>query len=146
MATPDIPEPRSMHVLRLVLAVVCVADIGLGLLILFVPRVLFRLFDVALPPDLLWFQLIGLMLIPGAVDGLVGYLNPGRYGSNLLVSACSRLATSGFLFVVNSVRDVPTILVVLAIGEGLVGLLGGYYVWRSRSPGSVKQSASAVGA
>jgi hypothetical protein len=116
-------------VIRFVLQAVCVADILLvGLLVLFAPHFLFRLFDVKLPEDMLWFQMIGLMLIPLAVDGLIGFRSSEQYRSNVLVSGAARLATAGFLLVVASVRTVPWILIVLAIGEGFVGCLTLYYL------------------
>jgi hypothetical protein len=116
-------------VIRFVLQAVCVADILLvGLLILFAPQFLFRLFDVKLPEDMLWFQMIGLMLIPLAIDGLIGFRSSEQYRSNVVVSGVTRLATAGFLLVVASVRSVPWILIVLAIGEGLVGCLTLYYL------------------
>ena len=119
-----------LRVLRGVLAFVCAADIVLGLLILFIPQLLFRLFDIPPPEDFLWFQLIGMMLIPGAVDGLVGFAFSEQYRSNVLVSCGSRFATAGFLLVVASIKPVPWILIVIALGEGLVGCLTVYYLWR----------------
>ena len=126
------PAP-SCPILRAVwrvLQAVCVADILLGCLIIFIPRYLFELFKEPLPADLLWFQLIGLMLIPMAVDGFIGFSDARRYHSNVIVSCAGRFAASGFLLIVCSVRVIPWILIVLAIGEGLVGALTVVYYFK----------------
>jgi hypothetical protein len=131
-----------MQTIRWILMAVCVADVVLGLLILFVPRLLLQLFGIPLPDEMLWFQLIGLMLIPGAVDGFVGFRLTGLYNSNIMVSAGSRLATGAFLLTVTSVRNVPWILVVLGVGEALVGCLTVIYLWKiSRTPSVVTRTA-----
>jgi hypothetical protein len=131
-----------MQTIRWILMAVCVADVVLGLLILFVPRLLLQLFGIPFPEEMLWFQLIGLMLIPGAVDGFVGFRLTGLYNSNIMVSAGSRLATGAFLLTVASVRNVPWILVVLGVGEALVGCLTVIYLWKiSRSPSAVTRTA-----
>jgi len=127
--TTQLPHP-VMRTIRWVLAAVCVADIALGLLILFVPQLLLRLFGIPLPDEMLWFQLIGLMLLPGAIDGLVGLRRHDRYISNVIVSAGARLATAAFLLVVASVRNVPWILIALAVGEAVVGCLTVIYLSR----------------
>jgi hypothetical protein len=139
------PEPKSLRLVRILLAAVCADDIGLGLLILFAPRWLFQLFDVPLPPELLWFQLIGIMLIPSAIDGLVGFIDPGKFRRNVLVSAGSRLASSTFLLLVHSVRPVPGIVLVLGIGEGVVGLLTVYYLLATRQRRANERPSLAVG-
>lgn len=133
---------RYMRTIRWILMAVCVADIVLGLLILFVPRPLLQLFGIPLPEEMLWFQLIGLMLLPGAVDGLVGFRFPGYHNANIVVSAGGRLATGAFLLTVASVRDVHWILIVLGVGEALVGCLTAIYLWKSaRAPRTVHRPA-----
>lgn len=125
------PEPRGVRFARIALLAVCIGDLVLGALILFTPRALFSIFNVSLPPELLWFQLIGLMLIPDAVYGWVGFREPHRYAANMLVSTVGRFATSGFLFFVSLIRDIPGILILLAFGEAVAGALGAYYLARS---------------
>jgi hypothetical protein len=135
-------------IVRIVLAAVCVADIILGLIIVSAPQFLFHLFDVPLPDDLLWFQLIGLMLIPLAVDGLVGFRMSARYRSNVVVSCAARFGTAVFLLIVASIRNVPWVLIAMALGEGLVGFVTVYYLRQgartrstaeaSKSPGGVR--------
>jgi hypothetical protein len=109
---------------------ICIADIFLGLLIVFTPLLLFRVFGVPAPDEALWFQLIGLMLIPMGIDSWVGFRSSYQYRSNVVVSCASRFAVAAFLLIVYSVRAVPTILLVLAIGEAMVGCLTLYYLSR----------------
>lgn len=119
-----LPSPA----VRAVLEFVCIADIGLGLLIIFLPQTLFSLFNLPPTDELLWFRLIGFMLIPTACDGLVGFRAPVRYQSNVFVSCASRFVTGGFLLFVASSHAVPWILIVLGAGEVIVGFLTAYYV------------------
>ena len=124
-----------MRTIRWILMAVCVADVILGLLILFVPRLLLQLFGIPLPDEMLWFQLIGMMLLPGAIDAFVGFRFPGHHNSNVAVSAGSRLATGAFLLTVATVRSVPWIVTVIGVGEALVGCLTVIYLWKSaRTP------------
>lgn len=119
-----LPSPLA----RAVLEFVCIADIVLGLLIIFLPQTLFSLFNLPPTEELLWFRLIGFMLIPTACDGLVGFRAPVRYQSNIFVSCVSRFVTGGFLLFVAASHTVPWILIVLGIGEVIVGFLTAYYV------------------
>jgi hypothetical protein len=131
-----------MRTIRWILMAVCVADVGLGLLIIFVPHLLLELFGIPLPSEMLWFQLIGLMLLPGAIDGFVGFRFPGHYNPNVVVSAGGRLATGAFLLTVASVRDVHWILIVLGVGETLVGCLTVIYLLKSaRTPRALPRTA-----
>lgn len=146
LSSPSLAESalkcRYMRTIRWILMAVCVADVGLGLLILFVPRPLLQLFGVPLPDEMLWFQLIGLMLLPGAIDGFIGFRYPGHHNPNVVVSAGGRLATGAFLLTVASVRSVHWILIVLGVGEALVGCLTVIYLWKSaRAPRAVSRTA-----
>ena len=119
-------------------------DLVFGIAILFFDDPAAKLLGLTLPDDRIYYHLCGLLLVLLAGMYALAALDPVRYQGVVAVAAAGRL--SGLLFFALRVfPDGPAPFVVVAIVDGVLGLLHGTLLVLARRSGPGRKSSPAAG-
>jgi hypothetical protein len=116
-------------ILRVVLIGVAAIDLIQGVLMLFAPHLISAMLSLALPSEIYYVWLMGMLQIIVAVAYLIGGISPVRHVGNVVLAAVARLVM-GMLLIFIGITQNLSILTLLGIAEIPIGLSHALYAAR----------------